>query len=371
MGARRIRGATALAAAALLLAACAGQAPSSDAAASGTWTEVPAAPLSPRLGAVSAWTGSEALFLGGNVGALCPPDAGCAHPPESAADGAAYDPARQTWRPVADAPYPIAGGTPGAVAGDTVHLVHGDRLLSYDASEDAWSVSPPAPIGEVVSRPAALEDGTVVVVGAEREAEDPAGLVYEPAHRTWSDLPEDPLGPAFDRTVTAVPGGLVLTARSLPVGPDGSPLEAAALDLDTGEWTELGTAARAGGGNWTWSGDRMIDVAPDAQDGDGARFAQGGFLDPRTGSAAALDGTPMAGTGGWPADAVAGPLAAVDGWVYDDRVGTWTLLQPPDGAPAEPGSAVWAGDELLVLGGPVPDAGWGRGNARAWLWRPG
>jgi heat shock protein HslJ len=374
MVARRARAAVALPVATLLLSACADRPPSAEDAArgAGTWTTVPSAPLAPRLGAVTAWTGSEALFLGGDVRDFCPPDAGCARPPESAADGAAYDPAQETWRAVADAPQPIEGGTPRAVAGDTVHVVQDDRLLSYDASEDAWSVSPPAPAGEVVGSPAVLEDGTVVVVDGEREAGEPSGLVYDPVSRTWSELPEDPLGPTFDRVVTAIPGGLVLTARSLPVDPDGSGLEAAVLDLDSDTWGRLGESDRGGGRRWSWTGERMIDVHPDAQRGNGERFAQGGALDPRTGSWAPLEGTPMMHTGGWPVDAVRGPVAAVDGWVYDDRDRSWKRLERPTDAPAEPGSAVWAGDELLVLGGMDTDSGWGAEHLStdAWVWRP-
>ncbi len=116
----------------------------------------------------------------------------------------------------------------------------------------------------------------------------------------------------------------------------------------------------------------MIDVHPDGQSADGDRFAQGGALDPRTGAWVPLEGTPLMNTGGWPADAVGGPVAAVDGWVYDDRDRSWTLLPRPDGAPAAPGSAVWAGEELLVLGGMDTDAGWGEEHLSdgAWLWQP-
>ena len=376
MRAGRIRGAAALVAAALLGTACAGRVPSAEDAATdpGAWTTVPSAPLSPRLGAVTAWTGTEAVFLGGDVGDLCPPNAGCSGPPESAADGAAYDPAQQVWRPVTEAPQPIEGGTPRTVAGDTVYLLQDDRLLSYDASEDAWSLSPPAPAGEIVGSPAALDDGTVVLVDGEREAGESAGLVYDPASRTWSELPQDPLGPTFDRFVTAIPGGLALTASPIPddwanVRPT---LRAAVLDLASRTWTVLDDSERTGGWRWSWTGERMIDVYPDGQDPDGDRFAQGGALDPFTGSWAALEGTPLMNTGGWPADAIGGPLAAVDGWVYDDRDRSWTLLDRPDGAPAEPGSAVWAGDELLVLGGMDTDAGWGPEHLTdgAWVWRP-
>src|SRR3712207_7514012 len=46
-----------------------------------------------------------------------------------------------------------------------------------------------------------------------------------------------------------------------------------------------------------------------------------------------------------------GPRSAVEGWIYDDRDGTWTRLPPPAEDLVEPGSGVWAGDVLVVLGG--------------------
>jgi hypothetical protein len=376
MGARRMRTAVALPLAALLLSACAQRTTTSDDAAmpAGSWTTVPSAPLAPRLDAVTAWTGAEALVLGGDVDGFCPPNASCAGATESAADGAAYDPEQQTWRLVAEAPYPVPGGTARAVAGDVVHLVHHDRLLSYDASEDAWSVSPPAPEGADLGVPAALDDGTVVVVDGERTAGDRSGQVYDPATRTWSELTGDPLGPTFDRVATAVPGGLVLTGTVLPDDPSTirPAMRGAVLDLAKREWTVLPENPRTGGWHWSWTGERLVDVSPDGQTADGGRFAQGGVLDPRTREDGALPGAPQMNSGGWPVQASLGPLAAVDGWVYDDRDRTWTRLERPDGAPARPGTAVWAGDELLVLGGMDTDAGWGAEHLSgdAWLWRP-
>jgi hypothetical protein len=233
-----MRAVAALPLAVWLLTGCGERATPADDVATGSWTTVAAAPLEPRTGAVTAWTGTEALFLGGDVDG--------AGPPESAADGAAYDPVTQTWRAVADAPHPIPGGTPSAVDGDTVVLVRGDRVLTYDASEDAWSVSPPAPHPVDPVRPAVLDDGTVVLADGRDE------LRYDRAARTWSEL---------------LDGAVGLSSRSAETGLEG-----------------------------------------------------------------------------WPVD-------------------------PPPGAPARPGSAVWMGDDLLVLGG--ADADGGPLSDDAWLWQPG
>ena len=57
-----------------------------------TWRQLPDAPIAPRQNAASVWTGQEWVIWGGGG------DDG------EHADGAAYDPASNTWRALADAP---------------------------------------------------------------------------------------------------------------------------------------------------------------------------------------------------------------------------------------------------------------------------
>jgi hypothetical protein len=337
MGAGRIRAAVALPVAALVLTACSDGGDAARPAPNG-WTELPAAPLSPRLDPVTAWTGSEVLVLGGG-----------------AADGAALDPASRTWRMVADAPHPIPGGTPHTASDERVHLVLGDRLLTYDADEDAWSVSPPVPGGARYDDVAALDDGTVVVADDDRRADDLPDQLYDLASRTWSDLPDDPLATGAHRDVTAVPGGVVLTDAD-PAG-TGTRVRAALLDTATGTWHRLrGRTTQAAVGRWTWTGARLVDP-----------FATGGALDPYARVWGGLPDRPPTGPGSWPVDAPGGPVSAVGGWVYDDRDGSWAALPRPDGAPEQPGAAVWAGDELVVVGGSDGE----QPTTRAWMWRSG
>jgi len=83
----------------------------------------------------------------------------------------------------------------------------------------------------------------------------------------------------------------------------------------------------------------------------GRSYPLGGALDPAAGSWEPLPNPPPPSTGGWPVEALGGPRSAVEGWIYDDRDGTWTRLPPPAEDLVEPGSGVWAGDVLVVLGG--------------------
>jgi hypothetical protein len=77
----------------------------------------------------------------------------------------------------------------------------------------------------------------------------------------------------------------------------------------------------------------------------------GGRLDPVTGAWSPLPDAPEAGSGGWPVEAVQGPVTAAEGWLYDDGEERWTMLPRPEGAPSEPGPATWLDDTLVVYGG--------------------
>jgi len=216
------------------------------------------------------------------------------------------------------------------VIGDEVFVVTAGALVSYDASDDAWAKHPALSAELEYGQLVAYGDRVIVVPG-ERHRNDPPDQVYDPATQSWSTLPTDPLGPAFDRVITATAAGLVLTGQDLVLQPSSegpSFVRAALLEPTSGRWTLLADSDQLGGWRWTWTGSRMVDPTPGGADGGevngfGRMIRYGGVLDP----------------------------AAVDGWVYDDRDETWTELPRPDGAPQEAGSAVWADGQLIVLGG--------------------
>ncbi|HEX2074490.1 MAG TPA: META domain-containing protein [Geodermatophilus sp.] len=367
-----------LLAASLLLAGCAdaGGNPGAPGSPSGTWRELPPAPVSPRLGAVTAWTGSEVLFLGGDVGPPCPPNVACDREPDAVRDGAAFDPARGSWRRTADAPLPLAYA-PRVVLGDVVVLLTGGQLLSYDASDDAWTTHEP-PEGALDAVGLGTDGSRIVIARGERRAGDPPDQLYDLATRAWTPVPEDPLGPAFDRVYVGTPAGLVLTGKELVPDPgvEPTPVRAAVLDPGSLSWTRLPDSEQVGGWRWTWTGRRMVDPTPGGVDGGetnayGRTYPLGGVLDPATGTWGPLPRAPEPFTGGWPVEAPGGPVTAVEGWLYDDREESWTRLPAPENGPAQPGSAVWAGEVLVVLGGVVhEDDGGASLSAGAWRYDP-
>jgi hypothetical protein len=333
--------------------------------ATGTWHKLSAPPLSPRQGAITAWTGTEALFLGGDTGPPCPPSADCAAPQARARDGAAFDPEKDGWRRTALAPVPLEPYASHAVIGDEVWVVAEGALLSYDASADAWAThrapSSLPEYGQVVA-----DGGRVIVVRSERHSSDEPDQVYDTQAQTWSHLPADPLDPAFGRMLTATSVGLVLTGHDLVAQPGSdkpSFVRAALLAPDSDRWKLLTDSDQLGGGQWTWTGKRMVDPTPGGADGGevngyGRTIPSGGILDPVMDEWSRLPHPPKDLTGGWGVEALAGPLAAGAGWIYDDRDQTWTTVPRPADGPSRAGSAVWAGEQLIALGGVDDDAGY-------------
>jgi hypothetical protein len=338
------------------------------------WTRLPDPPFAPRVGAVVAWTGSEVIAVGGNIGPPCPPNASC-KPGHYAKDGAAYVPAGRAWHPISSAPVDIPSSSPSALVSGRLFVLAGDQLLAYDASSDVWSKIR-TPSGFAGGQLVADRDRLVVVSGSD-EGNVVPDRVYDPATAGWSTLPEDPIGRAFDRVITAVPTGLVLTAKELVDNPGAygpSLVLAARFDEATGTWTRLPDSDQIGGWSWVWTGRHLVDPSLGGADGGdvgnyGRTVPFGGRLDPATGQWSRLSHAPKQRTGGWPVAALDGSLAAVSGGIYDDDTESLAQVPPPDGAPNEPGSAVWAGDRLVVIGGVHDDRGFSTDalSPHAWI----
>jgi hypothetical protein len=311
-----------------------------------------------------AWTGTEALFLGGVVGGLCPPNAGCTAPAEMARDGAAYNPTTGSWRVTAPAPIDLPDHGQAPALGELVYQLVGSTLLVYDAADDTWhrEPGPDGPADGLWS----LQQGKdhLLAVRAQQRERFYPDQRYDPATRVWTALPRDPLVPSFDRRLTWTPLGLVLTGQ--PEGDQpGADLatalaRAAVLDPKTDAWRLLPTTDQLNA-EFSWTGRRLVAPALGTANGGevngwGRDVPYGGILELPAGTWSPLPNAPAQGTGGWPIFAIDGPRFATEGWFYDDASGRWTKVPRPADAPPQPGAAVWAGDLLLVFGGYTPDA---------------
>ncbi len=279
--------------------------PSSEVAsdAGGTWTALPPSPLSDREGSVVVWSGTEFIVWGGRSGLM-------AH-----RDGAAYNPATNTWRSIAMNTWAHPGG----------HAV--------------W-------------------DGHEMVVAAKS-----GGAVYDPVADKWTDLP--------DIDIDAVGGvgisdlvwtGTAVVAIGYDVGGASGPTNTTVrmwqLADDHSAWIDLPfTTAFTLDPLQAYSidGDIVI-VAPDGRTerysfADGwqpSTYVYGGPAGYIGGpNAIASDGTGLAATVSYSIDFGGGDARSIA--VF--RKGAWeSTTDPIDGSRPVEGQALLAGDHLIVLG---------------------
>ncbi|MEM9656371.1 MAG: hypothetical protein AAGA65_30105 [Actinomycetota bacterium] len=194
--------------------------------------------LSWRVGAAMAWTGDELLIVGGSSG------------PALNRIGAAYRPADDRWRPIADPPGDIDGWE-RTVGGEAVWT--GSELflwrsgLAYDPATDRWRQTEPAPLS-TRSRPTVVWTGRDLIVwggcnltGAQCDEVNDGlladGARYDSANDRWTAVPPGPLAPAV-HAVGVWTGGEVVIIITDP-GEQAAGEQAAAFDPSTETWRSL------------------------------------------------------------------------------------------------------------------------------------
>jgi hypothetical protein len=358
------------------------------------WRALPEVPLSPRQHAVGLWTGREVLLVGGSDEEICPPNADCRTDPTPRTDGVAYDPATGAWRPIAPAPTPLLHAS-AVMVGRTAYFLQTDRestpirrLVAYDVADDRWRTLPVPGDDATYYHLVAAGDRLVALSGTDESTNGlrpGPDLILDPARGGWRALPEDPLGPAFDRDAAWVGGELIVFEHKLVPNPgaDGPSLvRSAALNPDTGAWRRLGEAPMLHTGPWHRVGSRLVNPSLGSADGGevgnwGRDYPNGGALDPATGRFTPLPAAPRTK----PYDESAGVLTAdsalfvgSNGLLLDATADTWiTIPSLPDGDGDVLGrTTVAMGTDMFVFGGgawPGPD-GKGKLINSAWLWSP-
>lgn len=284
-------------------------------------------------------------------------------------DGAAYSPATDTWRTIADGPVP-AGGAPtqvipqGVWTGTELVVWGGWGLpiaAAYDPVTDSWRDLPPGPLADREQHAVVAWDGRVAVLGGRQPLGPGAlqprldGAVLDPRTGEWSSLPELPAGDPMMApglvSATVADGRLfvvaLVTADAYVLDPDGTQWRnLGAADVD-GFLNPVGVAA----GRWLFatSGgpDRPTNVAAvlDLTSGQWTRTADPPIVTSGYLSAGAGDRV-LAMAGRWTNDTSA--PAAVS---WDPATDSWTELPPPPLAHRVGAAVAWTGNELLVWGG--------------------
>lgn len=347
----------------------------------GTWTPMSTSPLSARDQGVAAWTGSEVVIVGGSSTTPCGSASDCLVDLEPLADGAAYHPATDAWRRIADAPIPFVRGFATWTGSDLLVLAQQElggpeALLRYEPGSDRWTnlAAPPVPGFRSM---AWTGDAWV---GAHPGVGSPAELLwrYRPAIDSW-----EAFGGALteaapelrDHQVIWTGTDLVLLGSRWGTDPPNGYWEAGVLtDVGDWRWSEPSDIVN-NGGTWVAHDGRAVNLsAIPVRD-----EPTGGIFDPAAGAWSHLpEGPPSAVDGrseGTGYHGAAGPWVVSDDRLYDPASETWRAVpprpgrsthpEPPDsGTPgwpmAWPAVAVWTGTEVVSWGGRVevsPTAG--------------
>lgn len=313
-------------------------------------------PLEPRHGSVGVWTGEELLVVGGDTGFVCPPGADCVSPDPDGfrADGAAYDPVTDTWRRIADAPRAFVGGT-AAWTGSTMVVTTGRGALVYDPAADVWRDTGPSPITSA-DQTLLTDRGVLFVSYEQRRGSEPSDWLFVPSTEQWEAVPRDPFGESYDRSLASDGERLWLLSMSVENhfgAYRGASSRVAVLEDDAWRVVDDETPDITQGQLWWWAGDRLV-VTP------------GRYSYART-PARAFDGTGWTALGVQPDSRPDDPGCALGaagvglGWVAGGgpslvSAATGQVLDVPDCDDlAQPDVTVWAGDELLLWGGPSAD----------------
>ena len=162
------------------------------------WNPMARSPLAARVVAASAWTGAELLIWGGSA------DSNLA---TFLDDGAAYDPATDSWRELPRAP--ISPRAPLSVWTGREFILWGTAVrvdarprdgAAYDPIANTWRRIPPAPI-ELTDATASWTGKEMIVFGAalhggnKPETETAVGAAYDPATDRWRQIPDSDLSP--------------------------------------------------------------------------------------------------------------------------------------------------------------------------------
>ncbi len=257
------------------------------------WRMLPAAPLSPRAQAIVVWTGSEMILLGGIPAVVTD-----SHP--GYGDGAAYDPATNSWqllsKPVPPQRHPLTWRTAIQADGEllawsewgiskktgpnTYTEAGGVDLFAYLERTGTCHLVPKAP-GALPDAEEVLWTGRLAVV---RGITYNCGLcpgpyvpevtdLYDPSGNTWTRTAEDPL--AGDHLASAWTGAALFSFDDgfSSSGPHGAvvPGDASVYDPSSGRWQRLPTApsgCQTGSGDQpTWTGHSVIFYCPSTGSG--------------------------------------------------------------------------------------------------------
>lgn len=274
-----------------------------------TWRALTSAGLEPRFDHIAVWSGSEMLILGGGDGT----------------SGAAYDPASDAWRSLPAAPFAVNRNIGWTWTSErlVVWQPRTDLVAALDPETDEWTDLAPTGLGldNGVLRNGQERVVALAVVGD--SGSEIAATVLDELTGTWRPLPGIIIDGAFPASrLELIANTSVRNGRLLVWGQSGF---SAATTLVDPEWQQLGT----------------IDI--DGCEGTGQPIDQDGLL-------------------------VAISWCGADA-VFDDADLSWQSTSLPGWG--DRSTTVWTGSELLSWGDTCCYGGGATPFAvDPWLWTP-
>jgi hypothetical protein len=342
------------------------------------WGELPTSPLSARRASVGAWVDDRFVIVGGWSDQPCQDTNDCAYSESAQRDGASFNPYTGEWSPIASAPLPVSQYSSAVVNGDLyvfAYDVSGGGLkigadgqlqvsfLRYNPREDAWT-----------RLPEPLSGGTLVAAGdrmlsISRSDENVVGVdaVFDTKSSTWTALPDDLLGPGYDREAVWLGGSLLLSAKPLDkVSSDGPSLvRLATLDSTFTSWTVLPDTEISGIGPLAVAGVVVFPFYGTTSEGVALRpseqpVAEGGIFNPADQTWTALPDLPH-GThlteysNGHQPQAVGGRVLLGGQFLLDPVTAEVTALPPQTWDDRSEATVITGPDSILVWGGVTHD----------------
>jgi hypothetical protein len=271
-----------------------------------------------RVDATAVWTGKEVVIWGG---------VDAADDKRMLVDGAAYDPASDSWRLTAE-PLTSEGRkqAAGMWTGTRAMFWGGIRRNGqasafhdlYDPNSDTWTTEPDTSAGRLIGAATSWSGSLFYVYGGSttKGSTTDKAFAYDPGEGAWSALPvaPEPRTAAFgqwDGSQLVVWGG-----------------------HDTG-------ADLASGFRYDSAANAWVDLSA-------ASLAQGRSADPwLTGWTARLSGARVLLLGGR-----YGSASARDGAIYNSATNSWISVQAwPSGEEHLGAVAIWSGTEFVLWGG--------------------
>jgi N-acetylneuraminic acid mutarotase len=290
------------------------------------WRSIANSPLGPREEALAVWTGREVLVWGGRPGTEAK------YGYNDFVDGALYDPARNTWRPMAEFPLGPRWGARAVWSGTVLVVWGGARAdepedaprladgAAYDPARNEWKKLPDSPLTPRLTPLGAAWNGSVLLSWGygQENAPQPGSALYDPAGSKWRPAAPAPAG-ELDRCSDA-PGCVGIQAgNSVLFSSDGL-----AWDPSADRWKKIAAspfvAPQLDGEARAWTGSRFMVF--------GGGVYEGG-------------------------DGPEPPPARIrtDGAAYDPAADRWETLPPAPLAGRARARAVWTGREFIVWGG--------------------